>query len=191
MLTCIYMHTRMYGCPLRCCLPQVCVIVDKLEKLPRDKVEEELGALGVSPTAVEGERAAVMRLAVLCEGVCVRGTAAAGELCALQLQYSPAAWCASHPHSDIQPSPWPAGVLWGLQRHSLVSLASHSLCASRIALCPPPLRHTPTGILSVLWCTCRILPQHMCTLTSPPPPIPPWSICRHSVGAAVHPPHPT
>jgi hypothetical protein len=30
------------------------VIVDKLEKLPREKVEEELAALGVSNTAVEG-----------------------------------------------------------------------------------------------------------------------------------------
>jgi hypothetical protein len=31
------------------------VIVDKLEKLPRDKVEQELAALGVSPDATEGE----------------------------------------------------------------------------------------------------------------------------------------
>ncbi|WIA31672.1 hypothetical protein OEZ86_002583 [Tetradesmus obliquus] len=33
---------------------QVCVIVDKLEKLPRDKVEAELAALGVSADATEG-----------------------------------------------------------------------------------------------------------------------------------------
>jgi len=32
------------------------VIVDKLEKLPRDKVEQELAALGVSSTAVDGEQ---------------------------------------------------------------------------------------------------------------------------------------
>lgn len=35
---------------------QVCVIVDKLEKLPREKVEQELAALGVSSTAVDGEQ---------------------------------------------------------------------------------------------------------------------------------------
>jgi hypothetical protein len=33
---------------------QVCVIVDKLEKLPRDKVEEELATLGVNPGAIDG-----------------------------------------------------------------------------------------------------------------------------------------
>jgi hypothetical protein len=37
------------------CRLQVCVIVDKLEKLPRDKVEQELAALGVSPDATDGE----------------------------------------------------------------------------------------------------------------------------------------
>jgi hypothetical protein len=31
------------------------VIVDKLEKLPRDKVEQELAALGVSGDATDGE----------------------------------------------------------------------------------------------------------------------------------------
>jgi hypothetical protein len=34
---------------------QVCVIVDKLEKLPREKVEQELAALGVSSSAVDGK----------------------------------------------------------------------------------------------------------------------------------------
>ncbi|KAF8070920.1 Histidine--tRNA ligase [Scenedesmus sp. PABB004] len=37
---------------------QVCVVVDKLEKLPRDKVEEELAALGVAADAIDGARAA-------------------------------------------------------------------------------------------------------------------------------------
>lgn len=41
-------------------LDQVCVIVDKLEKLPRDKVEEELAALGVNPGAVAGGRPAAL-----------------------------------------------------------------------------------------------------------------------------------
>jgi hypothetical protein len=31
------------------------VIVDKLEKLPRDKVEQELAALGVTSEATDGE----------------------------------------------------------------------------------------------------------------------------------------
>jgi hypothetical protein len=55
----------MHTCPSSFLL-QVCVIVDKLEKLPRDKVEEELGALGVTPTAVEGECIVVLCRAVSC-----------------------------------------------------------------------------------------------------------------------------
>jgi hypothetical protein len=39
---------------------QVCVIVDKLEKLPREKVEQELAALGVSSSAVDGEVTCVL-----------------------------------------------------------------------------------------------------------------------------------
>jgi len=33
---------------------QVCVIVDKMEKLPRDKVEEQLAAIGVAATTIDG-----------------------------------------------------------------------------------------------------------------------------------------
>lgn len=33
---------------------RVCVVVDKLDKLPREKVEEELGALGLPPSTVDG-----------------------------------------------------------------------------------------------------------------------------------------
>jgi hypothetical protein len=33
---------------------QVCVVVDKIEKLPRDKVEEQLSALGVAPETADG-----------------------------------------------------------------------------------------------------------------------------------------
>ena len=32
----------------------VCVIVDKIEKLPREKVEQELAALGVEASVVDG-----------------------------------------------------------------------------------------------------------------------------------------
>lgn len=45
-----------YVCTLLLLGLQVCVIVDKLEKLPREKVEQELAALGVSSSAVDGER---------------------------------------------------------------------------------------------------------------------------------------
>ena len=34
--------------------PQVCVIVDKMEKLPREQVEAQLGALGVAPQTIDG-----------------------------------------------------------------------------------------------------------------------------------------
>eukprot|EP00955_Chlamydomonas_euryale_P102279 365408-Chlamydomonas_euryale.AAC.26 len=42
-----------YGIPSELFAP-VCVIVDKIEKLPREKVEEELGALGVPPETIDG-----------------------------------------------------------------------------------------------------------------------------------------
>lgn len=32
----------------------VCVIVDKIEKLPRDQIEKELAAIGVEPKTIEG-----------------------------------------------------------------------------------------------------------------------------------------
>lgn len=64
---------------------QVCVIVDKLEKLPRDKVEEELGALGVSPTAVEGILSALQcsSLDALSELLGPEGSSALSDLQAL------------------------------------------------------------------------------------------------------------
>lgn len=34
----------------------MCVIVDKIEKLPREKVEEELATLGVPADTVDGEQ---------------------------------------------------------------------------------------------------------------------------------------
>ncbi|KAG1660039.1 hypothetical protein FOA52_010024 [Chlamydomonas sp. UWO 241] len=42
-----------YGVPDEMFAP-VCVIVDKAEKLPREKVEEELAALGVQPATIDG-----------------------------------------------------------------------------------------------------------------------------------------
>ncbi len=32
----------------------VCVVVDKMEKIPREQVEQELAALGVASDAIEG-----------------------------------------------------------------------------------------------------------------------------------------
>ncbi|GLI62806.1 hypothetical protein VaNZ11_005555 [Volvox africanus] len=47
-----------YGVPPES-FARVCVIVDKLDKLPRDKVEEELRVLGVPPATINGVLSAV------------------------------------------------------------------------------------------------------------------------------------
>lgn len=68
-----------------CVCLQVCVIVDKLEKLPRDKVEAELAALGVSADATEGEHAARPCRQVLRTVCCYAFPALCACLCALML----------------------------------------------------------------------------------------------------------
>lgn len=56
-----------YGVP-EAAFAQVCVIVDKIEKLPREKVEQELAAIDVPPQTVDNILKAMQVGCVLCAG---------------------------------------------------------------------------------------------------------------------------
>jgi ATP phosphoribosyltransferase regulatory subunit HisZ len=49
---------------------QVCVVVDKLEKLPKEDVQQQLAALGVTPDAVDGADSRYMRVCVCATDMC-------------------------------------------------------------------------------------------------------------------------